>query len=179
MQNEELIATIAKLRGLLAKATPGPWRVIVDDSGDRPLCVPSIQASEELDCAIVHWDGFWQKYWQSARGESEWNANADLIVAAINALPHLLDHLEALTSPPGDVREKVALIISPYSFSGHPGSLAWNERERSRNTALAKADAILSYLADPRPPTPLRTSGEIEAERLREKRAAALADPKP
>lgn len=64
------------------KATPGPWRVVIDDSGDRPVAVPSIQAAEEYDCAIVHWDGFWQEHWQSARGNKEMHANAHLIAAS-------------------------------------------------------------------------------------------------
>lgn len=77
--------------------TPGPWRVVVDDTGKRPLTVPSIQASEELDCAIVHWDGFWQPYWQSARGEKEWNANARLMAAA----PELFAALERMVATYG------------------------------------------------------------------------------
>lgn len=87
---------IAALRDALSRATPGPWRIINDDSGDRPVEVPSIQASEDLDCAIIHWDGFWQEYWQSARGNKEMRSNAALIVAAVNALGPLCDEVEAL-----------------------------------------------------------------------------------
>jgi len=72
--------------------TPGPWTVMIDDTGDRPIAVPSIQAAPEYDCAIVHWDGFWQEYWQSARGTKEMMANAHLIAAS----PDLLEAAEAV-----------------------------------------------------------------------------------
>ena len=76
----------------MSKHTPGPWRVAIDDDGNPLSGRPSISASEELDCGIVHWDGFKQKYWQSARGEKEMHANARLIAAA----PELLDALERI-----------------------------------------------------------------------------------
>lgn len=74
--------------------TPGPWRVVPYDAGDRSYWagVPSIQAPEECDCAIVHWDGFKQEYWASARGDKEMLANAHLIAAA----PVLYDALEKI-----------------------------------------------------------------------------------
>lgn len=75
------------------KFTPGPWSVFVDDSGDRPVAVPSVQAPDDQDCAVVHWDGFWQQYWQSANGDMrQMHANAHLIAAA----PDLYEALEAL-----------------------------------------------------------------------------------
>ena len=72
--------------------TPGPWRVIIDDDGNPLSGRPSVQASDELDCAIVHWDGFVQEYWRSARGDKEIQANARLIAAA----PDLLEALEGV-----------------------------------------------------------------------------------
>ena len=115
---------IDELRALLAKTTPGPWKVVIDDSGDRDLTVPAIFAPDELDCAIVGWDGFCQRHWQSARGEREWNANAEFIVAAANALPALLDELEALRAanqwlPIGDALAKMAFVMSEPHLSGH------------------------------------------------------------
>jgi len=66
----------------MSKHTPGPWRVIIDDDGNPLSGRPSVVASEELDCAIVHWDGFVQEFWRSARGDKEIHANARLIAAA-------------------------------------------------------------------------------------------------
>ena len=74
------------------KHTPGPWRVVIDDDGNPLSGRPSVCASDELDCMIVHWDGFAQQYWRSARGDKEIHANARLIAAA----PDLLDALEGL-----------------------------------------------------------------------------------
>lgn len=62
--------------------TPGPWEVIIDDDGNPLSGRPSVSASDELDCGIVHWDGFVQEYWRSARGDKEIHANARLIAAA-------------------------------------------------------------------------------------------------
>lgn len=73
-----------------AKHTPGPWRIIIDDDGNPLSGRPMVATAPELDCAIVHWDGFKQTFWESARGEKEMHANARLIAAA----PYLLEALE-------------------------------------------------------------------------------------
>lgn len=73
-----------------AKHTPGPWHIVIDDDGNPLSGRPMVAAAPELDCAIVHWDGFIQKYWRSARGDKEIHANARLIAAA----PDLLEALE-------------------------------------------------------------------------------------
>lgn len=70
--------------------TPGPWRIVIDDDGNPLSGRPMVAAAPELDCAIVHWDGFVQPYWRSARGDKEIHANARLIAAA----PDLLEALE-------------------------------------------------------------------------------------
>ena len=62
--------------------TPGPWRVGIDDDGNPLSGRPGVFSSDELDCGIVHWDGFVQEYWRSARGDKEIHANAHLIAAA-------------------------------------------------------------------------------------------------
>jgi hypothetical protein len=64
---------------MLEGVTPGPWSVCIDDDGNPLSGRPSIQASDEYDCAIVHWDGFVQSYWRSARGDNEIHANARFI----------------------------------------------------------------------------------------------------
>jgi hypothetical protein len=74
------------------KHTPGPWEIIIDDDGNPLSGRPMIAAAPELDCAIVHWDGFVQPYWRSARGDKEIHANACLIAAA----PDLLEALERI-----------------------------------------------------------------------------------
>ena len=64
-----------------ASFTPGPWTVQVDDTGGIFSGWPSVQASPEIDAAIVHRAGFRQEHW----GElslRETTANAHLIAAA-------------------------------------------------------------------------------------------------
>jgi hypothetical protein len=61
--------------------------VVIDDDGNPLSGRPGVFSSDELDCGIVHWDGFVQPYWRSARGDKEIQANARLISAA----PDLLD----------------------------------------------------------------------------------------
>ena len=68
---------LARLTGF----TPGPWESIIDDCGQL-AGRPGVSASADLDCSIVHWDGFVQHYWRSARGDKEIHANAALIAAA-------------------------------------------------------------------------------------------------
>jgi len=74
----EAKAKVERLDGF----TPGPWRVVIDDDGNPLSGRPSVSASDELDCGIVHWDGFVQEYWRSARGDKEIHSNAQLIAAA-------------------------------------------------------------------------------------------------
>jgi hypothetical protein len=75
----------------MAQHTPGPWRVVIDDDGNPLSGRPGVFSSDELDCGIVHWDGFVQPYWRSAHGDKEIHANARLIAAA----PEMLVALEA------------------------------------------------------------------------------------
>jgi hypothetical protein len=94
---------IKLLKELAEKATPGPWRVIIDDDGKPLSGRPSVQAPDELDCAIVGWDGFIKEHWRSARGDKEIHANASFIAAAnpqtIIALCERVEKLEAALKP--------------------------------------------------------------------------------
>lgn len=66
---------------LREEITPGPWRIVIDDDGNPLSGRPSVQASADLDCAVVHWDGFVQEYWRSARGDREIHAAAPDLLA--------------------------------------------------------------------------------------------------
>lgn len=96
------------------KHTPGPWRVAIDDDGNPLSGRPSVLASEEIDCGIVHWDGFVQTYWRSARGDTEIHANAKLIAASPTMLDTLCGVREALEaidpSRPLQYTEVMALV---------------------------------------------------------------------
>ena len=91
-----------------AKHTPGPWHIIIDDDGNPLSGRPMVAAEPELDCAIVHWDGFKQRFWESARGEKEMHANARLIAASpclLEALERCLNFIENTESEMGDTLE--------------------------------------------------------------------------
>ena len=107
------------------KHTPGPWRVIIDDDGNPLSGRPSVAASDELDCAIVHWDGFIQEYWRSARGDKEIHANARLIAAA----PDMLEALEA-------AEESIATFIGVHKYPIDSGA---GDVLRQVSAAIAKA----------------------------------------
>ena len=80
---------IAGLRELLAKATPGEWMLATSCSwrrilttGGKPVIVPTIQRSDnhpDMEC-----------------GEDY--INAEVAIAAVNALPALLDIAEAVAN---------------------------------------------------------------------------------
>lgn len=76
---------IAELRRLLGEATPGPWAISEIGSGFE------IESSDGLFVA----QAFQTKPIRSAIDHQERRANAALIVAAVNALPALLERLEA------------------------------------------------------------------------------------
>lgn len=100
-----------------AKHTPGPWQIVIDDDGNPLSGRPMVAAAPELDCAIVHWDGFVQSYWRSARGDKEIHANARLIAAApdlLKALEELADLFDAMVS--GEYR--------PDSYTTQPARAA-------------------------------------------------------
>lgn len=112
--------------------TKGPWSVCFYDCGDAPYLdhngpCPSIQAPEDQDCAIVHWDGFKQEYWSSANGnQKQIEANARLIAAA----PELAEVLETLLG--GDPNGNFAFMMA-----GNPNA---------SEAFLARARALLTRI---------------------------------
>jgi hypothetical protein len=86
---------LAELRRLLAEATPGPWEAF-DEDGKAGVAAPAVtkQFIEGPSCyadiaALEDW-------FDSSRSREVTLANAALIVAAVNALPGLLDEVERL-----------------------------------------------------------------------------------
>lgn len=108
---------IAEARALiepLAGHTPGPWEVGIDDGGNPLSGRPGVFAPAELDCGIVHWDGFVQEYWRSARGDNEIHANARLIAAA----PDLRDTVAALADLAEAQAQEIAKLHEALTASG-------------------------------------------------------------
>lgn len=122
------------IAALLDGVTPGPWNVCNYDAGDctwydhNGPC-PSVQASEDLDCAIVHWDGFKQKYWSACNGDNrQIQANARFIAAARELVP-------ALAAERDEARALLALISTKQGI-GHAAPA-------DASAALAARDAAM------------------------------------
>ena len=90
-------ATVEEWRVLLAKATPGPWCA-------RPLAGGFNHAVTRRDDSYSHPD--MEAPVASVGGDG---SNAALIVAAINALPALLDRLERAEKIEAAAREYMAV----------------------------------------------------------------------
>ncbi len=91
----------ADLRRLLAEGTPGPWRL-----GDS-------RAEVWADRDAAGWDAFMvasSLTRLNPAGGTVAEADAHLIVAAVNALPALLDEREALIREQDGLRAKVEAV---------------------------------------------------------------------
>ena len=97
---------MAQATAALECVTPGPWWVCIDDDGNPLSGRPSVQAPEDCDCAIVHWDGFVQEYWRSARGDKEIQANARFIAFAREWVPEAAARLSALTAQVAELTQE-------------------------------------------------------------------------
>ena len=133
--------TSEELQTLLDAATPGPWAVVEYDAGDRAHYdhngpCPSIQAPDDQDCAVVHWDGFKQKYWSAANGnQKQITANA----RAIATWPTLAAELIAAR-----VKLAAAERLAEATKAQHQYMIMANDRgdlERNISNALAAWEA--------------------------------------
>lgn len=135
---------INRLRELHEAATPGPWWTFYYDAGDKDEYdnCPSIQAPEKEDCAVIHWDGFKQKYWTSANGDQrQIDANAALIVALRNALPTLIAEAERAKLLE-DALRRIADGPWPDDVQSAEDQARWDET--IARTALEQADGCPS-----------------------------------
>lgn len=97
----EIAGVVEKLKGLLAKATPGPWelqdgcswRRIGTRGRDGSVLCPDTYSREDRHPDLT-----------AGKGEDLY-ANLTLIVEAVNALPSLLSALEALAAREAAMRE--------------------------------------------------------------------------
>lgn len=63
------------------KWTPGPWHLILDDTGGPFTRWPGVIAAPELDLTVIHRAGFKQEFWGDTNIRVA-EANARLIAAA-------------------------------------------------------------------------------------------------
>jgi hypothetical protein len=91
--------TIAELKRLLAEAAPGPWW---NESGTIHCKAPEWTEANHACCHPVR---------------CEADEEADLIAAAVNALPSLLADLEAAQA----ALQKIAIALSPESVELQDG----------------------------------------------------------
>jgi hypothetical protein len=91
--------TTKELRELLARATRGKWIADLDDFGNGEIeaCVTDAGVSFLFTSTtdVAYEKDYGVRDWVKAR-DSQAMHNAALIVAAVNALPALLDRLEKL-----------------------------------------------------------------------------------
>ena len=90
---------IQRLRELLAKATERPWDVGDPTRGDSPLMVYCNDTTGQRIADLTNEYTF--------HSEEEKAANAALIVAAVNALPGLLDRVERMEEALRDARDGI------------------------------------------------------------------------
>lgn len=85
---------IAELRGLQEAATPGPWQIHHDlDRYGRTEVIGNV----DVEVRDSTWDASYEQAADTDCLHPRSEANAALIVAAVNALPRLLDTISSLT----------------------------------------------------------------------------------
>lgn len=91
---------IERLRSLMEKATPGPWSVWAEKiDGDRYAAISElteqVQSTDPVGEHLYLLDAGGKCPATTGCGPQSW-ANANLIVEAVNSLPALLSHIDAL-----------------------------------------------------------------------------------
>lgn len=135
-------AKIEELRGLLAKATPGPWSThLVDDttiiSPTREVATTcdSVQAERE--------DGYNIEYEQM-------EADAALIVAMRSALPALLDLATASLANGGEDAE-LCVALTSYQQADEDGVMVLVSRQACDEAATRLRALALARKSHPTP----------------------------
>jgi hypothetical protein len=149
-----LETTIAELRELLAKATPGPWRVSDDNSctdwsTDDHALVVTDDEDEEITSQLL---GVYERssvdpHAPSARKAA---ANAALIVALVNAAPTLLSALDPRQPTDEDVERMVRAFREALREPGdlpiegpHGWTPEWREKQiKAMRAALSQQDTV-------------------------------------
>lgn len=91
------------------KTTPGPWSVILDDTGGEFTGWPSITAPDEIDVTVVHRAGFKQTYWGDTDQKTA-IANATLMAAA----PAMRDRIKRLERENGAIKATLRVNMLRY-----------------------------------------------------------------
>lgn len=142
----------AHLRRLLAEATPGPWeRVTVGNHDQRHaagmafLNVMAVRSEDnpEIDFSdLTYVRSGWPNVCMTGNGPKQTD-NADLIVAAVNALPVLLDVVDAARAVSEMRTKRFAEAYITTRKIGEPPPWHLIEESKRANEAL---DAALARL---------------------------------
>jgi hypothetical protein len=114
---------MSELRGLLEKATKGPWithrlfpdRIVPESHALRPVGGAEGEAADRDDYALVI---AWPR--DDRHGRSNGRANAALIAAAVSSLPTLLDDLAAAQGEIEALRAAISWLMPPFVDSKTP-----------------------------------------------------------
>ena len=137
---------IERLRGLLAKATPGPWsyrsrefddwgivRAAEDAAGHMPIiCQARDPYCLDGDDLAIH----------RANKTDPWEGNARLIAEAVTELPGLLDRIQALSAEVDRYRGALATCddaIREYFRYFHGGEMRGSYDGKPERAQLQKA----------------------------------------
>lgn len=129
---------VSALRALLAAATPGPW---TEDDGS--LYGPN-------DGAVAHIARHASMHTVMATGEDWSHADAALIAAAVNALPALLDELEALRAERDELQSHCDVLetVAENRYATLSEMAAKRDREDQEMIAIPTLCWFLRWVLD-------------------------------